>query len=122
MFAPVWYAKQRHEMVRNQLVRRGIADARVLAAMEHVPREIFLPPDARQEAYADRAMAIDCGQTISQPYIVALMTEGSACRVTKKCSKSAPAAVIKRRCWPGLPAKSSASNGIPPWPKWPPND
>ena len=75
MFAPMWYAKQRHEMVRHQLVRRGIVDARVLAAMEQVPREIFLPPDARQEAYSDRALAIDCGQTISQPYIVALMTE-----------------------------------------------
>ncbi|HEX4145783.1 MAG TPA: protein-L-isoaspartate(D-aspartate) O-methyltransferase [Pirellulales bacterium] len=75
MFAPLWYAKKRHEMVEDQLVRRGIADARVLAAMDRIPREIFLPPDLRREAYRDRAVAIECGQTISQPYIVALMTE-----------------------------------------------
>ncbi|HEY1785611.1 MAG TPA: protein-L-isoaspartate(D-aspartate) O-methyltransferase, partial [Pirellulales bacterium] len=75
MFAPIWYSRQRHEMVEDQLVRRGIVDARVLMAMERVPREIFLPPDVRHEAYRDRAVAIDCGQTISQPFIVALMTE-----------------------------------------------
>jgi protein-L-isoaspartate(D-aspartate) O-methyltransferase len=75
MFAPLWYARKRHEMVEDQLVRRGIVDIRVLAAMERIPREIFLPPDVRREAYRDRAVAIDCGQTISQPYIVALMTE-----------------------------------------------
>jgi protein-L-isoaspartate(D-aspartate) O-methyltransferase len=75
MFAPLWYARKRHEMVEDQLVRRGIVDVRVLAAMERIPREIFLPPDVRREAYRDRAVAIDCGQTISQPYIVALMTE-----------------------------------------------
>jgi protein-L-isoaspartate(D-aspartate) O-methyltransferase len=78
MFAPLWYAKKRREMVAEQLVRRGILDARVLAAMERIPREIFLPTDVRREAYRDRAVAIDCGQTISQPYIVALMTEALA--------------------------------------------
>ncbi len=79
----------RYEMVRHQLARRGIVDARVLAAMETVPREIFLPADARDEAYSDRAVAIDCGQTISQPYIVALMTEAArTCRVAKKSLRS----------------------------------
>jgi protein-L-isoaspartate(D-aspartate) O-methyltransferase len=62
-------------MLRKQLRRRGIHDARVLAAMAKVPRERFVSPETREHAYADRALGIDCGQTISQPYIVALMTQ-----------------------------------------------
>jgi protein-L-isoaspartate(D-aspartate) O-methyltransferase len=62
-------------MLRKQLRRRGIHDASVLGAIERVPRERFLPPELRSEAYADRALSIDCDQTISQPYIVALMTQ-----------------------------------------------
>jgi len=57
------------------LRRRGIRDERVLAAMADVPRELFLPPRLRHDAYDDRALPIDFQQTISQPYIVALMTE-----------------------------------------------
>lgn len=66
-------AKQR--MLRDHLERRGIRDQRVLEAMARVPRERFLPEPIRQQAYADRAMAIGCGQTISQPFIVGLMTQ-----------------------------------------------
>ena len=62
-------------MVDLQLVRRGITSPRVLAALGKVPRERFVPDHLQDEAYADRALAIDCEQTISQPYIVALMTE-----------------------------------------------
>jgi protein-L-isoaspartate(D-aspartate) O-methyltransferase len=62
-------------MVSEQLLDRGISDARVLAAMNRVPRERFMPADERSQAYTDRALPIACGQTISQPYIVALMTE-----------------------------------------------
>ncbi len=62
-------------MVERQLRRRGIRDERVLRAMGEVPRERFVPPDARDEAYADRALPIGYGQTISQPYIVALSLE-----------------------------------------------
>lgn len=65
----------RQQMIRVQLQRRGILDSRVLAAMAKVPRERFIGPQSRWEAYADSALEIDCGQTISQPYIVALMTE-----------------------------------------------
>jgi protein-L-isoaspartate(D-aspartate) O-methyltransferase len=68
-------ALARHKMVRDQLQRRGIHDGRVLAAMEQVPREAFVLPDLAEQAYADRALPIDCAQTISQPYIVALMTQ-----------------------------------------------
>jgi protein-L-isoaspartate(D-aspartate) O-methyltransferase len=61
-------------MVERQLRERGIADERVLAAMAGVPRELFLPPDARREAYRDGAVGIGEGQTMSQPWIVACMT------------------------------------------------
>jgi protein-L-isoaspartate(D-aspartate) O-methyltransferase len=61
-------------MVERQLRRRGIDDERVLAAMEEVPRELFLPLDARADAYRDGAVEIGEGQTMSQPWIVACMT------------------------------------------------
>jgi protein-L-isoaspartate(D-aspartate) O-methyltransferase len=57
------------------LRRRGIADQAVLHAMDEVPREHFMEPPFADSAYADRAMPIACGQTISQPYVVAYMTE-----------------------------------------------
>lgn len=58
-----------------QLRRRGISDTRVLRAMELVPRDLFVDPAFSDQAYADTALPIDCGQTISQPYVVAYMTE-----------------------------------------------
>jgi protein-L-isoaspartate(D-aspartate) O-methyltransferase len=61
-------------MVERQLRARGIEDERVLAAMEDVPREVFLPPDRRRDAYRDRAVSIGEGQTMSQPWVVACMT------------------------------------------------
>ena len=67
--------RERRSMVARQLAARGISDPRVLEAMARVPREIFVPATSRHLAYADSALPIDCGQTISQPYIVALMTE-----------------------------------------------
>ena len=69
------FAAARQGMVEQQLAARGIADPRVLAAMGAVPREEFVPPDLTGSAYDDRALPIDAAQTISQPYIVALMTE-----------------------------------------------
>jgi protein-L-isoaspartate(D-aspartate) O-methyltransferase len=65
----------RRQMVRHQLMARGIRDRRVLAAMARVPREAFTTGRSLEEAYADSPLAIGSGQTISQPYIVALMTE-----------------------------------------------
>ena len=62
-------------MVERQLRARGIADERVLAAMASVPREDFVADRRRDQAYLDAALPIEGGQTISQPYIVALMTE-----------------------------------------------
>lgn len=65
----------RHAMVTGQLQGRGIADERVLRAMAHIPRDRFVPDGARQDAYADEAVPIGVGQTISQPFMVARMTE-----------------------------------------------
>jgi len=69
------YEKERESMVESQLVRRGIKDKRVLEAMRQVPRHLFIPEDMRSLAYCDGPLPIGLGQTISQPYIVALMTE-----------------------------------------------
>ena len=65
----------RWAMVRHQIEARGVRDPRVLAALRRVPRHRFVPADRLDEAYADRPLPIGFGQTISQPYIVALMTE-----------------------------------------------
>lgn len=62
-------------MVREQLAERGISDPRLLAAMRRVPRARFMSPEQQGEAYEDNAAPIACGQTISQPYIVGLMTQ-----------------------------------------------
>ena len=72
--AAEWTAARRR-MIRQHLQARGIHDRRVLAAMNGVPRERFVQPEMSALAYDDRALAIGHGQTISQPYIVALMTE-----------------------------------------------
>ena len=69
------YEKEREQMVKSQLACRGIRDKRVLDAMRQVPRHLFIPEDMRQLAYCDGPLPIGHGQTISQPYIVALMTE-----------------------------------------------
>ncbi len=62
------------QMIRQQIIERGIHDERVIAAMRAIPRDRFFLPDARESAFADRAAPIGHEQTISQPYMVALMT------------------------------------------------
>lgn len=69
------YAVVRERMVREQLESRDVRDARVLEAMRSVPRHEFVPQESRNLAYADAPLPIGDGQTISQPYIVAFMTE-----------------------------------------------
>jgi len=69
------YNALRESMVRHQIAARGVEDSRVLAAMRRVPRHEFVPENLRPAAYDDRPLPIGEGQTISQPYIVALMTE-----------------------------------------------
>jgi len=70
----------RQSMVARQLRARDISDERVLAAMERVPRELFVPDDERRRAYADAALPIGHGQTISQPYMVARIAEALTVR------------------------------------------
>ena len=69
------YRQRRERMVENQIAGRGITDKRVLEAMREVPRHEFVTDHLKEEAYADHPLPIGGGQTISQPYIVALMTE-----------------------------------------------
>ena len=69
-----WLAA-RQRMIERDIRRRGVRDPRVLDAMGTIPRERFVPPAERNSTYEDHALPIDLGQTISQPYIVAYMTE-----------------------------------------------
>lgn len=69
------YTMQREKMVRSHIEARGVTDEKVLEAMINVERHLFVPPLLRRRAYADSPLPIGAGQTISQPYIVAYMTE-----------------------------------------------
>jgi protein-L-isoaspartate(D-aspartate) O-methyltransferase len=75
---------RRERMVDSQIALRGVRDARVLSVLRDVPRHLFVPEWARGEAYDDRPLAIGEGQTISQPYMVALMTAALAARETDR--------------------------------------
>lgn len=79
------YSAEREAMTADQIAARGVADPLVLAAMRRVPRHLFVPQSVLRHAYADEPLPIGDGQTISQPYIVAYMTEalqlGPAARV-----------------------------------------
>ncbi|MGI9456801.1 MAG: protein-L-isoaspartate(D-aspartate) O-methyltransferase [Aeoliella sp.] len=69
------FSRKRREMVKHQVVRRGVTNCRVLDAMLLVPREEFVPTLFRRDAYADNALPIEYGQTISQPFTVAYMAQ-----------------------------------------------
>jgi protein-L-isoaspartate(D-aspartate) O-methyltransferase len=68
-------AEERHAMVERQIASRGITNRRILATMKQIPRHFFIPPPYDRDAYDDNPLPIGNGQTISQPYIVALMTD-----------------------------------------------
>ncbi|MBI2104610.1 MAG: protein-L-isoaspartate(D-aspartate) O-methyltransferase [Candidatus Omnitrophica bacterium] len=68
------FEEQREQMVLEQLLARGLTDERLLAAFRKVPRHRFVPPELEAQAYTDHPLPIGAGQTISQPYMVALMT------------------------------------------------
>jgi protein-L-isoaspartate(D-aspartate) O-methyltransferase len=74
------FAAERYAMVEHTVARRGITDPRVLDALRLVPRHEFVPPDQRDHAYADSPLSIGLDSTISQPYIVAVMTEAARVR------------------------------------------
>ena len=72
------FASEREAMVEQQLRRRGITEPHILEAFRAVPREAFVAPELAHLAYADHPLPIEAGQTISQPYIVALMIQAAA--------------------------------------------
>lgn len=78
-------AQERDRMVKDQLESRDVDDPKVLAAMRKVPRHAFVPEDVAGRAYEDRPLPIGSGQTISQPYIVAFMTQAGQPKPTDKC-------------------------------------
>lgn len=93
----------RDRMVQEQLIPRGISDARVLAAMREVPRHCFVDDALRSRAYGDFPLPIASGQTISQPYVVALMTEALALEGAERVleigtGSGYQAAVLSRLC------------------------
>lgn len=92
------FAIERHTMIRDQLERRGVKEKNVLEAMANVPRHLFIPAQERQFAYHDRPLPIGHGQTISQPYVVALMCEalltGETCKALDVGSGSGYAAAV----------------------------
>jgi protein-L-isoaspartate(D-aspartate) O-methyltransferase len=97
------FAAQRERMVRTQLAERGIRDVRVLAAMHEVPRHEFIPEPLRGDAYEDHPLPIGAGQTISQPYIVALMLQHLGLRATDRILEVGTgsgyvAALLSRMC------------------------
>jgi len=114
------FAPLRTEMIEQQLRRRGIADMGVLAAMTTVPRHEFVPADFRHQAYADAPLPIGDGQTISQPYMVAVMTAALRLNGTERVLEIGTgcgyqAAVLSRvarevftvECRPGLAASAT---------------
>ena len=103
-------------MVERQIRQRGVTDTRVLSAMETIPRECFVPPDAHAQAYEDVPLAIGFNQTISQPYIVAYMTEvldvRDSHRVLEIGTGSAyQAAVLGKTCARGLDRRDCSRVG-----------
>ncbi len=74
------FVRAREEMVATQIAARGVKDPKTLAAMRKVPRHLFVPEGSRGQAYEDHPLGIGHGQTISQPYIVAFMTEAAGLR------------------------------------------
>ena len=95
------FTAEREAMVERQLKRRGIADAAIFDAFRAVPREAFVSPELADQAYGDHPLPIEAGQTISQPYIVALMIEAagikSGDRVLEVGSGSGYAAAVISR-------------------------
>jgi protein-L-isoaspartate O-methyltransferase len=87
---------ERQRMVACQLVRRGVSDQHVLEAMRQVPREAFVSAGMEEFAYEDSPLPICAGQTISQPYIVALMIEAPRSSPATTYSMLAPARATRR--------------------------
>ncbi len=103
MSEPSTFAINRERMIEEQLVPRGISDPRVLEAMRQVPRHLFVEDAMQAHAYGDFPLPIGSGQTISQPYIVALMTEALQLKGSERVleigtGSGYQAAILSRLC------------------------
>lgn len=103
MSEPSTFAINRERMIEEQLVPRGISDPRVLEAMRQVPRHLFVEDAMQAHAYGDFPLPIGSGQTISQPYIVALMTKALQLKGTERVleigtGSGYQAAILSRLC------------------------
>ena len=103
------FLQARREMLEKDLQGRDITDPRVLEAMGSVPRQRFVPDSLKQSAYADGPLPIGHGQTISQPYIVALMTQLVCPPPKAEPWTWAPARDTRRPCWPSCAKRSTVS-------------
>ena len=106
-----------HAQSAPDALGRDFIDPRVLAVMAAVPRHEFVSGWYEDQAYDDRPLPIGHGQTISQPFIVALMTDMAASAPTTSCSRSARARAIRRPCSPIWCGPSIPSRSSPSWPK-----
>jgi hypothetical protein len=102
------FDKQRLRMVAEQIAARGVRDRRVLGPLENVPREAFVPVEARDMAYYDGPLEIGAGQTISQPYIVAFMIEALTLKGGERSSGLVRVRAIRLPSWPKLPVLAPA--------------
>jgi len=97
-----------------RLRRVGVTDQKILAAIEAVPRDIFVPVESVGEAYAERALPIDCGQTISAPAIVGIMTAALEVGDRDRGPEIGPGVGNRRRGLPRLAGGSTPSALFPP--------
>ena len=105
--------ERRHAMVTDQIEARGIHDADVLSALRTVPRHLFVPEGLVEQAYDDGALAIGSGQTISQPYIVALMTVLAQLTVRSRVLEVGSGSGYQTAVLADSPTRSSPSNAAP---------
>lgn len=101
------------KMVETQIVARGVKDERVLQVMREVPRHLFVPPDQVSEAYADHPLSIGSGQTISQPYVVAFMSEQLRLTGTERVLEIGTGSDTRPPSCPASPGRSSPSRSGP---------
>ena len=110
-------AAQRQRMVEQQLKARGIKEERVLAAMAKVPREEFIPVDARTGAYEDGPLPIGYDQTISQPFMVAFMTEQLRPKKSDRVLEIGSGSGYQAQSWPSWWQRFTRSRSSNRWRK-----
>ena len=116
------YTERRNHLVKRTIEDRGVRDSETLRAMYTVPRHEFVPEKFREHAYEDRPLPIGLGQTISQPYIVAYMTELLEVDENSVTLEIGTGPGIRRRCWQKLSNRSTPLKFLRNLAKRPQND